>query len=96
MRGRRTTFPHYTLPDDVGQGHRDETKRATNDHVSDAFLRNAAGAAGKGCGHRTEAGERRQQFTVWSDSRATASLSSPDSKSGHDTIVAAARVNPHR
>lgn len=95
MRGR-STFPYHALPDDVGQGHRDETKRATNDHVGDAFLRNAAGAAGKGCGERNEADKRRQHFTVWSDSRATPSLSSTDFKPGHDTIVAAARVNPHR
>lgn len=95
MRGR-STFPYHALPDHVGQGHRDETKRATNDHVGDAFLRNAASAAGKGCGERNEADERRQHFTVWGDSRATPSLSSTDFKSGHDTIVAAARVNPHR
>lgn len=40
--------------------------------------------------------EGRQHFSVWSDSRATLSLSSTDFKPGHDTIVAAARVNPHR
>src|SRR4051794_31665653 len=51
---RTIALSHDTQPDDFGQGYRKQAKGAADQHVDDALLRDAAGAAGERGGQRDE------------------------------------------